>query len=163
MRATLLLLALTTLASAALYAPPEPPTLPPLPPLPGTDASPLATQLTLTPDQAAAAKATAVAAKNASVVALTNAKAAVNASVSAAASKLNATLAAKEKLFSDAVLLPGGGLRAGGLRGGGLLKKANWTDGLLSSELAFADGVKTAVTDAKARVSNVFAARKVGQ
>ena len=101
------------------------------------------------------------------MAALTTAKAAVNASVTAAASKLNATLAAKEKLFSDAVLLPGGGLRAGGLRGGGLLKKANWTDGLLSSELAFADGVKQqaeqAVVDAKARVSNAFAARKVGQ
>jgi hypothetical protein len=88
--------------------------------------------------------------------------------VSAAAAKLHATLATKEKLFSDAVLLPGGGIRAGGLRGGGLLKKANWSDGgFLSSELALATGVKAqaeqAVTDAKAAVTNAWAARKLGQ
>lgn len=164
-----LLLALATAAAAAsLHAPPDPPPLlPPLPPLPGAeDASPLANQLTLTPDQAAAAKQVVANYKNSSAAALTSAKAAVNASVTAAASKLNATIAAKEKLFSDAVLLPGGGIRAGGLRGGGLMKKPNFTDGFLSSELALASGVKAqaqqAVSDAKTAVTNAWAARKLG-
>lgn len=163
-----LLLALATAAAAAsLHAPPDPPPfLPPLPPLPGADPSPFANQLTLTPDQAAAAKQVVANYKNTSAAALTSAKAAVNASVTAAASKLNATIAAKEKLFSDAVLLPGGGIRAGGLRGGGLMKKPNFTDGFLSSELALASGVKAqaqqAVSDAKTAVTNAWAARKLG-
>lgn len=124
---------LATLASAALHAPPD--SFPVLPP-PALDAASLATTLTLTPDQQAAA-----------VAAVSSAKSAINATVAAKVAALNAT----KTMFMDSVVLPTGTIRAGGLRGGGLLPKKNWTaDGatFLSSELALAKNVKDGLTAA---------------
>lgn len=89
---------------------------------PATAADQLASVLTFTPEQVAAAES------------------ALNSTASAVFAAYNRTKAAKAAFFQDAIATPFGQLKAGGLRAGGLVKRTNRTEksDWLTSELALA-------------------------